>query len=90
MSKSVTNDDPQRVHYVTKSGRSVKLRKDLFDNYDFLQENTEDPPNSDKAKSLSTQWSLKQGLRFFPEETKKATIAELTQLHQMNVFQPVH
>jgi hypothetical protein len=29
-------------------------------------------------------------LRHFPEETKKATILELTQLHEMKVFQPVY
>jgi hypothetical protein len=67
MSECVANDEHQRIYYVTKRGRSVKMRKDLFDNYDFLQEDTEDASNSDRVKSLSTQWSLKQGLRFFPE-----------------------
>jgi hypothetical protein len=75
---------------VTKSGRNVKTRKDLFDNYEFLEEDTENASNSDKIKGLTTQWSLKQSLRCFPEETKKATIAELTQLHQMSVFQPIN
>ena len=95
-SEQVANDEHQRIHYVTKRGRSVKMRKDLFDNYDFLQEksedvsNSEDFSNSDKVKSLSTQWSLKQGLKFYPEETKRATIAELTQLHNMKVFQPIY
>jgi hypothetical protein len=71
VSECVRNDELERIHYVTKSGRSVKMRKDLFENYDFLQEDAGSDSNSDKVKSLSTQWSLKQGLRFFPEETKK-------------------
>jgi hypothetical protein len=37
-----------------------------------------------------TQYSLKQGLRKFPTAAKDATIAEMKQLHEMNVFQPVH
>ena len=89
MSECVTSDEHKRIHYVTKWGRNVKMRRGLFDNYDFLQEDTEDASNSDKVKSLSTQWFLKKGLRFFSEETKKATIAELMQLHKRNVFQPV-
>jgi hypothetical protein len=52
-------------------GTSVKMRKDLFENYDFLQEDAGVDSNSDKVKSLLTQWSLKQGLRFFPEGSKK-------------------
>jgi hypothetical protein len=71
MSECVKNDEHERIHYVTKSGRSVKMRKDLFENYDFLQEDAGSDSNSDKVKSLLTQWSLKQGLRFFPEESKK-------------------
>jgi hypothetical protein len=56
---------------VTKSGRNVKTRKDLFDNYEVLQEVTEDASNSDKIKGLTTQWSLKQGLRFFRKKLKR-------------------
>jgi hypothetical protein len=89
MAECKTNNEHQRIHYVTKSGRYVKTRKDLFDNYEFLQEDTEYASNFDKIKGLTTKWSLEQGLQFFPEETKKATIAELTQLHQMSVFQPI-
>jgi hypothetical protein len=37
-----------------------------------------------------TQHSLKQGLKTFPEEARDATIAEIQQLHDMSVFQPVH
>jgi hypothetical protein len=58
----MTNDEHQRIHYVTKSGRNVKTRKDLFDDYEFLQGDKEDASNSDKIKALTTQWSLKQGL----------------------------
>jgi hypothetical protein len=35
--------------------------------------------NDLKPNDMSTQWSLKQGLKRFPEETKKVTIQELTQ-----------
>jgi hypothetical protein len=90
MSECVKNDERERIHYVTKHGRSLKMRKYLFENYDFLQEDAGVDSNSDKVKSLLTKCSLKQGLRFFPEETKKATIAELTQLHGLNVFEPVY
>jgi hypothetical protein len=85
-----TIDESSRTHYVTRKGRNVKLRKDLFDNYEFLQGDMKNVLNLDKTKGISTQWSLRQGLRFYPEETKKATITELSQLHQMNVFQPIH
>jgi hypothetical protein len=33
---------------------------------------------------------FKQGLKRFPEETKQGTIQELTQLHEMTVFEPIH
>jgi hypothetical protein len=36
------------------------------------------------------QYSLKQGLKKFPEEAREATIAEIQQLHRMNGFQPVN
>jgi hypothetical protein len=37
-----------------------------------------------------TQYSLKQGLRKLPVEAKEATMAEMKQLPDMNVFKPVH
>jgi hypothetical protein len=69
---------------------NVKLRKDLFNNYEFLQDRISDYISSNRSKNLSTQWSLKQGFSQFPKETKIAKILELTQLHKMKVFQPMH
>jgi hypothetical protein len=60
MSECVTSDERERMHYVIQRGRSVKMRKDLFENYNFLQEGAGDASNSDKVKSSLTQWSLKQ------------------------------
>jgi hypothetical protein len=37
-----------------------------------------------------TQYSSKQGLKVFPVEARDATIAEITKIHEMQVFQPVH
>jgi hypothetical protein len=37
-----------------------------------------------------TQYSLKQGLKAFPVKARDTTIAEITQLHEMQVFQSVH
>jgi hypothetical protein len=85
MLEHTINDSPSRTHYVTRQGRNIKLRKDLYDNYNFLQRAENDLKSNDK----STQLSLKQGLKRFPEKTKKATIQELTQLHEMNVFEPI-
>jgi hypothetical protein len=50
MAECMTNDEHQRIHYVTKSGRNVKTSKDLFYNYEFLQEDTEDASISDKIR----------------------------------------
>jgi hypothetical protein len=86
MSEHTINDSPSRTHFVTRQGRNIKLRKDLYDNYNFLQR----AENDLKPSYMSTQWSLKQGLKLLPEETKKAKIQELTQLHEMNVFEPIH
>jgi hypothetical protein len=86
MLEHTINDSPSRTHYVTRRGRNIKLRKDLYENYNFLQRSENDL----KSNDMSIQWSLKQGLKRFPEETKKATIQELTQLHEMNVFEPIH
>jgi hypothetical protein len=90
MSECAEDNESSRIHYVTKRGRDIKLRKDLFDNYELFQGNATDATTSDKSKNITTQWSLKQGLSHFPEETKNARILELTQLHDMKVFQPVH
>jgi len=49
----------------------------------------ESPGNDAILQYAFTQYSLKQGLRKFPTLAKEATIAEMRQLHDMNVFQPV-
>jgi hypothetical protein len=36
-----------------------------------------------------TQYFLKQGLKAFTVEARVATISEVRQLHEMQVFQPV-
>jgi hypothetical protein len=79
MSEYAEDNESSRIHYATKRGRDIKLRKDFFDNYEFFQDSTTNATTTDKSKNLTTQWSLKQGLRHFPEETKKVTILELTQ-----------
>jgi hypothetical protein len=48
------NDSPSRTHYVTSRGRNIKLRKDIYDNYNFLQR----AENDLKSNDMSTQWSL--------------------------------
>jgi hypothetical protein len=90
MSECAEDNESSTIHYVTKRGRDIKQRKDLFDNYEFFQGNKADATTFYESKNMTTQWSLKQGLRHFPKETNKATILELTQLHEMKVFQPVH
>jgi hypothetical protein len=90
MSECAEDNESSRIYHVTKRGRDIESRKDLFDNDVFFQGNAADAITFNKSKNMTTQWSLKQGLRHFPEETKKATIFELTQLHEMKVFQPVH
>jgi hypothetical protein len=37
MSECAENNESSRTHYVTKRGRDIKLRRDLFDNYDFFK-----------------------------------------------------
>jgi hypothetical protein len=69
MLEHTINDSPLQTHYITRRGRNIKLRKDLYDNYNFLQR----AENDLKPNDMSTQWSLKQGLKRFPEETKKTT-----------------
>jgi hypothetical protein len=84
-----TIDDSSRIQYVTKRGRNVKMRKDIFDNYEFLQGGVLNDNGDQELKNISMQWSLKQGLKHFPKETKEATLSELMQLHNMKVFEPV-
>jgi hypothetical protein len=85
-----SDDRQSRTHYTTRSGRSVRLSKDLVDNYELLQsEEIEETGSSSRAHS-STQWSLKQGMKYFPKETKEATMTELMQLHNMRVFHSHH
>jgi hypothetical protein len=119
-----------RTRYITRSGRHVRINKDIFQNYDFLQvegykwgsqhiqdkikvkfspitqtpsiRNTfglkpmdeiprcESHSNYVMIQCAFTQYSLKQGLKAFPVEVRDATIAEITQLHEMQGFQPVH
>jgi hypothetical protein len=79
------NDDLSRVHYITRRGRNVKWEKDLYENYECLQQS-----KVHEANDMSTQWSLKQGLKYLPTKTKIATISELTQLHNLEVFEPVN
>jgi hypothetical protein len=119
-----------RTRYITRSGRHVRINKDIFQNYDLLQvdrykwgiqhiqdkikvkfsPNTQTPsiqntfglkPMDEIPRCQShsqhvmiqcafTQYSLKQGLKAFPVEARDATIAEITQLYEMQVFQSVH
>ena len=81
----ITIDDSSRVQYVTKRGTNVKLRKDLFENYEFLQTSSKDQI----VNNISMQWSLKQGLKYFPKETRDAALSEFLQLHNMKVFEPM-
>jgi hypothetical protein len=109
---------------VTRRGRRVKCRKDLYENFSFKQQEYKDEPDNIKAHFSSnaqipsiqttfgiqqsehktrvecptndtviqyafTQYLLKQGLKRFPREAKDAIIAELRQLHDMDVFKPV-
>jgi hypothetical protein len=78
---SEDNDEVQsRIHYTTRSGQNVQLRKDLVDNYELMQvEEIKEVDNKSKTPTC-TQWSLKQGMKLFPHETKEATMAELLQL----------
>ena len=80
-----TIDDSSRVQYVTKRGRNVKLRKDLFEHYEFLQTGSKDQI----VNNISMQGSLKQGLKYFPKETRDAALSEFLQLNNMKVFEPV-
>jgi hypothetical protein len=122
----INKDDIQqtspRTHYITRSGRPVCIRKDLYENYNLSQiqdinwnnessqcnvsSNLSEQDYSDMksiynsphvkctqnntiAHYAFTQYSLKQGLQLFPVETRTATMAEIQQLHDMEVFQPV-
>jgi hypothetical protein len=85
----VDDIDQVRTTHVTRSGRHVKMRKDLFDNYEFTQKETPQLSAHPNIEAMSTQWSLKQGLRYYPKETKDAVMSELMQLHHMNVFEPI-
>jgi len=112
-------DETSRTTYITKRGREVKLRKDIYDNYIFNQEGrtevhdivspsgqtptirqvfglpatqelrSEEPANDGVLSYAFTQYSLKQAFRLFPEDAKQATLAEMKQLDDMEVFQPV-
>jgi hypothetical protein len=55
MLEHAINDSPSRTHNGTRRGRNMKLRKDLYDNYNFLQRDENDL----KSNDMSTQWSLK-------------------------------
>ena len=46
--------------------------------------------NSQVIHYMMTQYSLKRGLKEFPEEGKKAVKTELEQLYDKQVFKPVH
>ena len=110
--------DDTRVHTVTKSGRKVRFREDLYRNYAFTQASSdgnvlspsghtpslqlafgmsssakvarrESPADDNVIGHAFTQYSLKQALRRFPKEAQAATMAEMQQLHDMQVFQPV-
>jgi hypothetical protein len=48
------------------------------------------PENDAILHYASTQYSLKQALKLFPEEATNATLKEMHQLHNMGVFEPVH
>jgi hypothetical protein len=109
-----------RTHSVTRSGRAVKGRSDMFQNFTPLQQTAErkddmgtnevhsphgntssihDPSLTPDVKYLVyddimsytfTQYSLCHGLKKSPNEAKIAAMAEMKQLHDMNVFQPVN
>jgi hypothetical protein len=74
--------DEIRTTHVTWRSRNVKMRKDLFDNYKFTQQQTRHLPVHPNIETISTQWSLKQGLQYYPKETKEAVMLELMDLNQ--------
>jgi hypothetical protein len=98
-----------RTHTITRFGRNVKTRKDIYENHVFTQffspsfqtpsvretfgiqtqgTRIEYPANDSILHYAFTQYSLKQGLWKFPVEAKEATMSEMKQLHDMNVFKP--
>ena len=78
-----------RTHTVTRSGRAVKYRSDMFNNFSLLQQTDEMNEGGEIMSYAFTQYSLRQGLKKFPDETRSAAIAEMKQLHDMHVFEPV-
>jgi hypothetical protein len=72
-------NNSSRVQYITKRGRNVKLRKDLFENYEFLQEDV--LKNSEDQKRCITVVPKTSAQTFPPKETREATLTELMQLH---------
>jgi hypothetical protein len=54
-SKLETINDSSRVQYVTKRGINVKLRKDIFGNYEFLQKHLLKRSNDQKVNNILTQ-----------------------------------
>jgi hypothetical protein len=125
--EEIVNEGPSpRTRYITQSGRHVRINKDIFQNYDFIQVDRHDwgsqciqdeikikfYPNSqtpsirntfdlkpmDKIPRFEshsndvmiqcafTQYSLKAWLKAFPVEARDAVIAEVRQLHEMQVF----
>jgi hypothetical protein len=56
-----TINNSSRVQYVTKRGRNVNMRKDLFENYELLQKDLLKRSIDQKVNNILTQWSLKQG-----------------------------
>jgi hypothetical protein len=94
-----------QTHSITRSGSAVKYRSDMFQNFTLLQQtnknhipSSHNPGYAHKEKYLVheamtsyafTQYSLHQGLWKYPFEAKIAAMAEMKQLHDMNVFKPV-
>jgi hypothetical protein len=63
-----TISDSSRVQYVTKRGRNVKMRKDLFENYEFLQRDLLKCSIDQKVKQYPHSMVSKIKLKYFPTE----------------------
>jgi hypothetical protein len=124
--KDIIKDDllpnSPRTYYVTRSGRPARIRKDLYEDYDFCQtqdvdlhneevkwnlpanasaenefdiNSTQNTPHIECSKNeiishfAFTQYSLKQGLQLFPVEARSATIADIQQLYNIELFEPL-
>jgi hypothetical protein len=62
---------------ITRIGRAVKYRSDMFNNFSLLQQTDEMNEGREIRSYAFTQYSLRQGLKKFTDKTRAAAMADV-------------